>query len=210
MIGGGLSISGAAFQGMFKNPLVSPDLLGASAGAGFGAAIGILLSFSMPAIKIAAFLFGVSAVMLTWVLGIKIGKGGDASFLLILAGILVGSLFQSLLSLVRYAADTEQKLPEITFWLMGSLSKATYTDVFVMAVPFALCIAVLIIVSEKINILSLGEEEAKTLGVNTILLQGIIIVAATVLTAFSVSISGMIGWIGLVIPHLTHVARRKF
>ena len=205
MIGGALSISGAAYQGMFKNPLVSPDLLGSSAGAGFGAALGILISLPMPAVKLMAFLFGLAAVLITWLLGTKIGKGDNTSFLLILGGILIGSLFQSLLSLVRYVADTEQKLPEITFWLMGSLSRATYTDVLVMLPLFAVCIITLIIISGRINILSLGEEEAKALGVNTRLLQGIIIVAATILTAFSVSICGMIGWVGLVIPHLTRM-----
>jgi len=205
LIGGGLSISGAAYQGMFKNPLVSPDLLGSSAGAGFGAALGILFSFPMPMIKLLAFVLGLAAVLITWFLGTKIGKGGETSFLLILAGILVGSLFSALLSLVRYVADTEQKLPEITFWLMGSLNKATYTDVAVMAGPFFICIAALIFVSGRINILSLGEEEARTLGVNTRVLQGIVMVAATVMTAFSVSISGMIGWVGLVIPHLTRM-----
>ena len=205
MVGSSLSVSGAAFQGMFKNPLVSPDLLGASAGAGFGAALGILFSFSLPAVKTTAFLIGLGAVFLTWLLGTKIGKGDNVSFLLILAGILVGSLFQALLSLVRYAADTEQKLPEITFWLMGSMTKATYADVLVMAVPFVLCIALLVIVSSQINILSLGEEEAKTLGVNTHLLRTLIMIAATILTAFSVSLSGMIGWVGLVIPHLTRM-----
>jgi iron complex transport system permease protein len=205
MVGGGLSVSGAAFQGMFKNPLVSPDLLGASAGAGFGAALGILFSFSIPAIKATAFLIGLGAVLLTWLLGTKIGKGDSVSFLLILAGILVGSLFQALLSLVRYAADTEQKLPEITFWLMGSMTKATYTDALVMAIPFVLCVTLLVVISSQVNILSLGEEEAKTLGVNTRLIYGIIMITATVLTAFSVSVSGMIGWVGLVIPHLTRM-----
>jgi iron complex transport system permease protein len=205
MVGSSLSVSGAAFQGMFRNPLVSPDLLGASAGAGFGAALGILFSFPLTAVKATAFFIGLGAVFLTWLLGTKIGKGDSVSFLLILAGILVGSLFQALLSLVRYVADTEQKLPEITFWLMGSMTKAAYADALVMAVPFAVCVALLIMVSPQINILSLGEEEAKTLGVNTRLLRGIIMVAATVLTAFSVSISGMIGWVGLVIPHLTRM-----
>jgi iron complex transport system permease protein len=205
MVGSSLSVSGAAFQGMFKNPLVSPDLLGASAGAGFGAALGILFSFPLSAVKTTAFLIGLGAVFLTWILGTKIGKGDSVSFLLILAGILVGSLFQALLSLVRYVADTEQKLPEITFWLMGSMTKATYADVLVMVVPFALCVALLVVVSPQINILSLGEEEAKTLGVNTRLLRGLIMIAATVLTAFSVSLSGMIGWVGLVIPHLARM-----
>ncbi|MDR3161278.1 MAG: iron ABC transporter permease [Spirochaetaceae bacterium] len=205
LVGGGLSISGAAYQGMFKNPLVSPDLLGSSAGAGLGAALAILFSFPMAAVKSTAFVFGLAAVLFTWLLGTKLGRGSKTSFLLILAGILVGSLFQSLLSLVRYAADTEQKLPEITFWLMGSLTKAGYVDVLVMAFPFAVSAGALIILSGQINILSLGEEEAHTLGVNTKLLQALIVTAATVLTAFSVSISGMIGWVGLVIPHLTRM-----
>ena len=139
LVGGAMSVSGAAYQGMFKNPLVSPDILGSSAGAGFGAALAILLSLGVAGIKGAAFFFGLFAVMVTWLISRRFGSGDDSLFLLILGGIIVSNLFQSLISLVKYAADPTDKLPAITFWLMGSLSKAVMKDVMVMLVPFALC-----------------------------------------------------------------------
>ena len=205
LIGGAMSLSGAAYQGMFKNPLVSPDILGSSAGAGFGAAVGILLSFSVAGVKTSSFVCGILAVSLTWFISQRFGKGSDNLFLLILGGIIVSNLFQSLISLVKYAADPTDKLPAITFGLMGSLSKATMQDVKIMLVPFAVCTGILIFCSGQLNILALGDEEAKTLGVNTVLLQGFVIVTATVLTAFSVSFCGMIGWVGLVVPHLARM-----
>lgn len=205
LVGGALSVSGAAYQGMFKNPLVSPDLLGASSGASFGAVLGIVLSVGIGGTKMMAFLFGLLAVMLTWFIAARIGKGNNTVFLLVLGGILVSGLFQSLITLMKYTADTDNKLPEITFWLMGSLNKATYRDVLGMVVPFSICIGVLVICSNKINILSLGEDEAKALGVNTRLLQAVITISATVLTSYSISITGTIGWIGLIVPHLTRM-----
>lgn len=205
LIGGAMSVAGAAYQGMFKNPLVSPDILGSSAGAGFGAAVGLLFSFSVAGVKLSSFLCGLGAVFITWMISSRFGKGSDNLFLLILAGIIMSSLFQSMISLVKYAADPTEKLPAITFWLMGSLSKATISDVKIMTLPFFLCAVILIYTSGQLNILTLGEEEAKSLGVNTKLLQGIVIVTATVLTAFSVSFCGMIGWVGLVIPHLARM-----
>ena len=144
LIGGAMSLSGAAYQGMFKNPLVSPDILGSSAGAGFGAAVGILLSFSVAGVKTSSFVCGILAVSLTWFISQRFGKGSDNLFLLILGGIIVSNLFQSLISLVKYAADPTDKLPAITFWLMGSLSKATMQDVKIMLVPFAVCTGILI------------------------------------------------------------------
>lgn len=205
LVGGAMSVSGTAYQGMFKNPLVSPDILGSSAGAGFGAALAILLSFGVAGTKGAGFFFGLFAVFITWLISHRFGKGDDSLFLLILGGIIVSNLFQSLISLVKYAADPTDKLPAITFWLMGSLSKAVMKDVQVMLVPFVLCTAVLVFCAGRLNILALGEEEARTLGINTGLLQVAVIVTATVLTAFCVSLCGMIGWVGLVIPHLARM-----
>ncbi len=204
-VGGALAVSGAAYQGMFKNPLVSPDLLGASSGASFGAVLGIVLSVGMEGTKVMAFAFGLLAVMMAWFIAARIGKGNNMVFLLVLGGILVSGLFQSLITLMKYTADTENKLPEITFWLMGSLNKATYQDAMGMIMPFSICIAVLVFCSNKINILALGEEEAKSLGVNTRVLQVIITVSATVLTAYSISVTGTIGWIGLIVPHLVRM-----
>lgn len=204
-VGGALAVSGAAYQGMFKNPLVSPDLLGASSGASFGAVLGIVLSVGIAGTKLMAFAFGLLAVLLAWFIATRISKGSNTVFLLVLGGILVSGLFQSLITLMKYTADTDNKLPEITFWLMGSLNKATYQDAMGMIVPFSICIAVLVFCSNKINILSLGEDEAKALGVNTRLLQVVITISATVLTAYSISVTGTIGWIGLIVPHLVRM-----
>lgn len=204
-VGGALAVSGAAYQGMFKNPLVSPDLLGASSGASFGAVLGIVLSVGIAGTKLMAFSFGLLAVLLAWFIAARIGKGNNTVFLLVLGGILVSGLFQSLITLMKYTADTENKLPEITFWLMGSLNKATYQDALGMMPPFSICIGVLVFCSNKINILSLGEDEAKALGVNTRWLQAVITITATVLTAYSISVTGTIGWIGLIVPHLARM-----
>ncbi|WP_242941640.1 FecCD family ABC transporter permease [Parasporobacterium paucivorans] len=205
LIGGALSMAGASYQGMFKNPLVSPDILGSAAGAGFGASLGILLSFGAVGIKSTSFIFGLIAVLITWFISTRFGRGDDSLFLLILGGIIVSSLFQSMISLIKYAADPTDKLPAITFWLLGSLSKITPKDVLLMIVPFLLCMVILICSASKLNILALGEEEAKTMGVNTKRLQLLVIFTATILTAFSVSLCGMIGWVGLVIPHLARM-----
>lgn len=205
IIGASLSISGAAYQGMFKNPLVSPDLLGASAGAGFGAALGILLSFGLIGIKFMSFGFGLLAVFLAWFISSRFGKGDDTFFLLILGGILVSTVFQSLISVTKYLADPDDKLPAITFWLMGSLSKVNYEDVLMLFIPFIIGAVALMAVSFKLNIMSFGEEEAKTLGINVKLVKGVVVICATILTASSVSLCGMIGWVGLVIPHLTRM-----
>lgn len=202
MVGSALSLAGVAYQGMFKNPLVSPDILGASAGAGFGAALGILWSFGIFGVKISSFLVGLIAVLLTWFISTRLGKSDDTIFILILGGIIVSSLFQALISFVKYSADPTDQLPEITFWLMGSLSKANLKDVTFMLIPFLICAFILMFFAPKLNILSMGEEEAKTLGLNTRRTQFIVIITATILTAFSVSLCGMIGWVGLVIPHL--------
>lgn len=205
LVGGALAVSGAAYQGMFKNPLVSPDLLGASAGASFGAVLGIILSMGVVGMKAVSFAFGLLAVLLTWLIGTKLGKGSNTNFLLILGGILVSGLFQSLVTLMKYTADTNNKLPEITFWLMGSMNRATYLDVLNMLIPFGLCFLAMIYVSNKINILALGEEEAKSLGVNTRALQVLIIISATILTSYSISITGTISWVGLIVPHLVRM-----
>lgn len=205
LVGGALAVSGAAYQGMFKNPLVSPDLLGASAGASFGAVLGIVLSVGAVGVKSSAFCFGLLAVLITWIIGTRIGKGSNLTFLLVLGGILVSGLFQSLVTVMKYTADTDDTLPEITFWLMGSMNRATYSDVLGMLAPFGVCLVLMIAVSGKINILALGEDEAKSLGVNTRALQIVIVVSATVLTSYSISITGTISWVGLIVPHLVRM-----
>lgn len=205
IVGASLAISGSAYQGMFKNPLVSPDLLGASTGAGFGAALAILFSFSLIEIKLMSFGFGLLAVLITWFISSKFGKGDDTFFLLILSGILVSTVFQSLISATKYVADPNDKLPEITFWLMGTLTKVTSKDVLVLFIPFVICVILLISISYQLNIMSFGSEEAKTLGVNVKMIKCIVIITSTILTASSVSLCGIIGWVGLIIPHLTRM-----
>ncbi|KNF08683.1 ABC-type Fe3+-siderophore transport system, permease component [Gottschalkia purinilytica] len=205
IIGAALSASGASYQGMFKNPMVSPDILGASAGAGFGAAFGILMSFSVIGIQISAFLFGLLAVLLTYIISVKVGKNSNAIFILILAGMLVGTLFQSFISLTKYVADPYDKLPAITFWLMGSLSSVSRRDILVLLIPFVVGIVPLFFVRWKLNVLSFGDEEARALGIDTKKLRIIVIICSTLMTASAVSVCGMIGWVGLVVPHFSRM-----
>ncbi|SHD76385.1 FecCD family ABC transporter permease [Schnuerera ultunensis] len=203
LVGGSLSLSGAVYQGMFKNPLVSPDILGVSAGAAFGAALAIFLSFNTVGIQISAFLFGILGVALVYLISIKVKE--DPLISLVIIGILVGSIFTSLTSIIKYIADTEDKLPTITFWLMGSLSGILPKDVKRVFVPILVGIVPLYLLRWKLNVLSLDEDEAKTLGLDTGRTRIIVIICSTLMTAASVSISGVIGWIGLVIPHLGRI-----
>jgi iron complex transport system permease protein len=200
LIGAGLSICGAAFQGMFQNPLVSPDILGVTAGGGFGAALAILLSGQAAVIQLCAIFFGMVAVALTYLIS-RVYKT-TPTLMLVLSGIVVGSIFSALLSLTKYVADPRQKLPAIVFWLMGSLATVSQSDVVSTGPPVLLGITALLLVRWRINLLSMGDAEARALGVNTEVLKGIIIVASTVVTACSVSVCGIIGWVGLVIPHI--------
>jgi iron complex transport system permease protein len=199
-IGAGLSISGAAFQGMFQNPLVSPDILGVTAGAGFGAALGILLGGNSLAVQGAALVFGMLAVALSYAIS-RVYKT-TPTLMLVLSGIVVGAIFSALLSLAKYVADPRQKLPAIVFWLMGSLAAVSKRDVITAAPPMLIGMAGLLMVRWRINILSMGDEEARSMGIRTDLLKAIIIVCCTVVTASAVSVCGIIGWIGLVIPHV--------
>lgn len=203
LVGGSLSVSGAVYQGMFKNPLVSPDILGVSSGAAFGAALSIFLSFSNIGIQITAFLFGLLAVALVYVISTKIKE--EPLISLVITGVLVGSIFTSLTSSIKYIADTNDKLPTITFWLMGSLANITPRDVISVLIPITIGVIPLYILRWRLNVLSLEEDEAKTLGLNTGRIRIIVVICSTLITAASVSISGMIGWIGLVIPHLSRM-----
>lgn len=202
LIGGGLSVAGAAYQGLFRNPMVSPDILGASAGAGFGAAVGILLGFGIPAIQALSFGCGLAAVLLAWAVSARLSRSGDPVLMLVLVGILVGSIFASLLSLVKFLADPYDRLPAITFWLMGSLAAINPRDTRFLIAPMVIGIVPLLLLRWRLNVLSFGEEEARALGIDTGRLRFAIIVCATLITAASVSVAGMIGWVGLVIPHL--------
>jgi iron complex transport system permease protein len=199
LVGAALAVSGAAYQGMFRNPMVSPDILGASAGAGFGAAVAILLGAGYFGISAAAFCCGLLAVAAAWLVS-RLSRTNQ-TVALILAGMMISSLFSAGTSFVKLVADTQQQLPAITYWLMGSLSSVKDTDVLFLSIPVTLGMVPLLALRWRMNLLTLGEEEAQSMGVNTRRLRGTVIVCATLLTSASVAVSGMIGWVGLVIPH---------
>lgn len=199
-VGAGLSVSGAAFQGMFHNPLVSPFILGVSAGAGFGAALAIIADGSMLVIQLSAFAFGIVAVTATYFTS-RIYKTTPI-LMLVLSGMVVSALFQSMLSLLKYTADTESKLPAIVFWLMGSMGSIGLKDLPAALTPIVLGSIGLLQIRWRMNVLSMGELEARALGMNTELLKGIIIICTTLIASTVVAFCGIIGWVGLVIPHL--------
>ncbi|WP_446898648.1 FecCD family ABC transporter permease [Clostridium sp. LBM24168] len=206
LIGCSLSAAGSAYQGLFRNPMVAPDILGASGGAGLGAAIGLLLSFGSLEVQIMSFIFGLAAVLLAFGINSVINRGNEGSVLsLILTGMVISSLMQSFISIIKYVGDPEDKLPEITFWLMGGLSTVTMRDVMIMIVPMLIGIIPLFALRWKLNVLSFGDEEAGALGVNTYKMKTIVIICSTLITAASVSIGGIIGWVGLIIPHLARM-----
>lgn len=199
LVGAALAVSGAAYQGMFRNPMVSPDILGASTGAGFGAAVAILLGAGYFGISAAAFCCGLLAVAAAWLVS-RLSRTNQ-TVTLILAGMMISSLFSAGTSFVKLVADTQQQLPAITYWLMGSLSSIKDKDVLFLSITVTLGMVPLLVLRWRMNLLTLGEEEAQSMGVNTRRLRGAVIVCATLLTSASVAVSGMIGWVGLVIPH---------
>lgn len=203
LVGSALAVSGGALQGVFRNPLVDSGMLGVSSGAGFGACIAIILFDSIWTIYIFAFVFGIIAVALSYSLG-RIYKSAP-TIMLVLGGVIVSSIFSALISFVKYMADPYQELSEITFWLMGSLAKANYRDLSLASIPILIGVIGIIAIRWRLNILSLGDSEAKSLGINTTLYRTIIIICTTLATAGSVCISGTIGWIGLVIPHMARL-----
>lgn len=198
-VGAALATAGSAYQGMFQNPLVSPDILGASAGAGFGAALAILAGLGPVYITIFAFAGGLISVAAAYTIS-RFTKG-SATLSMVLAGILVGSLFGAGTSFIKMVADTEDQLPQITYWLMGSLASETMSDVIFAGVVILAGIIPIFLLRWRMNVLTLGEDEARSMGINTHRLRFIVVVCATMITAAAVSISGIIGWIGLVIPH---------
>ncbi|MDT2831356.1 iron ABC transporter permease [Vagococcus carniphilus] len=200
LIGSSLALSGAVYQGIFRNPLVSPDMLGVSAGACVGAAAGILLGVGSQLVQLTAFLGGLVAVWLAMFIP-KLVRN-NTMIILVLSGVIVGGLMTAILGMIKYMADAETELAEITYWQMGSIAKVSMTDL-VRIFPVILFATVLLLaLSWQINILSLGVVEAKTLGINVTRVRTLAILGATLLTASSVSISGTVGWVGLVIPHL--------
>ena len=201
LVGGCLSSAGAAYQGVFQNPMASPDILGASAGAAFGAALAILLNLSGSFIML--FAFGGSILTVMLVMFVAGRAKGKRVLGLILAGIMVSSLISSGTSLIKLVADPEDQLPAIIYWLMGSLNGTSPADVRFAILPMAVGMIPLFLLRWRINLLTLGDEEARTMGVNARNLRTTVILSSTLVTAASVSVSGVIGWVGLVIPHLS-------
>lgn len=203
IIGGGLACAGAAYQGIFQNPMVSPDILGASNGAAFGAALGLFLGIGYKGVSISAFVFGLLAVSIVFLISQKVKFNMTPG--LILTGIMVGSLFSAGVSYLKLVADPTNALPAITYWLMGSLASIRIQDAF-FAGPFIVAgIIPIMLWRWQINVLTMGDDEARTLGVNAKAVRVGIIVCATLITAAAVSVSGLIGWVGLVIPHFARM-----
>ena len=200
LVGCSLSAAGAAFQGVFQNPMASPDILGASSGAAFGAALAILLGASAQLITLSAFVGSLLTVLLVFLIVQR--APGRRTVNLILGGIMVGSLFSAGTSYLKLVADPSNQLPQITYWLMGSLSGTKLKDIPLAALPMAIGLVPLVLLRWQLNVLSLGDREARSLGVRTDLVRAALIVCATLVTAAAVSFSGTIGWVGLVIPHL--------
>lgn len=204
LIGAALSVSGSVYQGIFKNPMVSPDILGSSAGAGFGAALGIFIGFGYLGISLSSFLFGLAAVLMACAASVKFKENPMLG--LILAGIMIGSLFSAATSFLKLVADPTNQLPAITYWLMGSLASIRMSDVKLLFPTMLLAAVPLYLIRWRLNLLTLGEDEAKSLGINTWALRAITILCTTILTSASVAVSGLIGWVGLVIPHFARKA----
>lgn len=200
--GGALALSGAAYQGLFRNPMVSPDILGVSSGAGFGAALAILLSLPTAAIQAVSFAGGISAVLLAVGISKSMSRGRDSILVLVLSGIVISSLFGALLSMLKFAADPLDKLPAITFWLMGSLADIRTEDLALLVPMITAGTIPTLLLAWRLNLLSFGDDEAKSMGVHTGMMRGVIIVCATLITAAVIAHSGMIGWVGLVVPHM--------
>ena len=201
LIGASLAISGAAYQAMFVNPLVSPSILGVLSGAGFGAAVGMFFKFNEYLIQLSTFGFGFLAVAVALGVSALYSRSGSV-IVLVLGGVISGSLFTSLLSVLKYAADPNDALPAITYFLMGSLGFASKSFIQISILPMCAGILLLALSGKYLNALSLGEEEAKSLGVNTTRVKIFIILVATFVSALSVTIAGIIGWIGLIVPHI--------
>jgi iron complex transport system permease protein len=201
IVGAALAVAGTAFQGLFRNPLVSPDILGASSGAALGAVAGIYFSLGILAIQVLAFAGGLFAVAAVYLIGSAV-RARDPILVLVLTGVVVGALLGAGVGLVKYLADPYNQLPAMTFWLLGSLAAANVSDLLPLFGPVALGTIVLVALRWRMNVMSLPEEEARALGVPTGPLRIAIVSAATLTTSASVATAGIIGWVGLVVPHL--------
>lgn len=206
MIGAALAAAGAAYQGIFRNPVVSPDILGAATGAGFGAALAILLGGSALAVQLSAFAFGLAAVAAAYAVSSRLtGGGGGITITLVLTGMVISSMFSAFISIIKFVGDPYDTLPSITFWLMGGLTYITKEDVLIMLIPFVISIVPLMLLRWRLNVLSLDDEEAESLGVDTKKLRLAVIICATLMSSASVAAGGMIGWVGLIVPHIARM-----
>ena len=203
-VGAALASAGAAYQNLFRNPLVAPDVLGVSAGCALGAVAGIFMGLPIAAIQGLAFAGGIAAVSLVLAIGSWV-RGHDRVLTLVLTGVVVGSLFGAGIAFAKYVADPYNQLPAITFWLMGSFAAASEQEIVGLLPAVALALAVLVLLAWRINLLALPEDEARALGVNTRRLRASVIAAATLATSASVAVSGIIGWVGLVVPHMARL-----
>jgi iron complex transport system permease protein len=203
MVGAGLAMAGSAFQSLFRNPMASPGLLGVSSGAGFGASIALLLHQSVIVVEAAAFGGGLTAVLAAFLFNRVIS--GRSIVTLILCGMVMSALFQALITLVKYVADPSDVLATITFWLMGSLAKAGSADALTVAAPVLLCGFLLYLNRWRISLLALGDHEASSLGVDVRATRLVTIICATVISAATVSVAGIVGWVGLLIPHVARI-----
>ena len=201
LVGAALAVAGTAFQGLFRNPLVSPDILGASSGAALGAVLGIYFSLGIIGIESLAFAGGLVAVAAVYLIG-SLLRARDPILVLVLTGVVIGSLLGAGVGLVKYLADPYNQLPAMTFWLLGSLAATTVSDLLPLTGPVALGTLVLIALRWRLNVMSLPEDEARALGLATGPIRIAIVAAATLVTSASVATSGIIGWVGLVVPHL--------
>jgi iron complex transport system permease protein len=203
VIGAALSVSGTAYQAIFLNPLVSPGILGVLAGASFGAALGLVFLKSWFAVQVSTFLGGIAAVVFSLLVA-KIYRGGQ-TVMLVLGGIISGALFTALVSVLKYLADPYNQLPVITSWLMGNMAMADRATAIKVGLPILAGIAGLVLLARQLDVLSLGDEEAQALGIRVNLVRYLVILCATLISTLTVLLAGMIGWVGLIIPHITRM-----
>jgi iron complex transport system permease protein len=204
LVGAALAGAGAAYQTLFRNPLISPDILGVASGAGLGAAAGILLSLPVIGIQGLAFVTGLATVAMVYAVATAL-RGHDRTLVLVLSGVVIGALAGACISLTKILSDPYDQLPAITFWLLGSLAGVKLADLAVAAPMVAAGLAPLVLLRWRVGVLSLGDDEARSLGVDVPRLRAVVITAATLMTASVVAISGVIGWVGLMMPHIARM-----
>ncbi len=201
--GGGLAMCGAVLQGLFRNPLVGPQIIGVSSGAGFGGALALLVVENQMMTMLSAFVFGLAAMVLVYVMSRS--QGRSPVLMLVLSGVIASAFFSALTSLIKYVADPYDKLPAIVVWLMGSFASATYQTFFLAAVPIIIAGLFLYAMRFRINVMSLGDEEAETLGINVDRMRWLLLTGVTLISSAVVSAAGIVGWVGLVVPHIARM-----